>query len=178
MNDRLIPVEWLPQYTYADYETWEGDWELIEGIPYSLMPSSKRTHQSTARKFVRSLEDALLKTAEACNCEVFYELDWIVNDTTVVRPDIMIACGDFEEDFLRFPPTLIVEVTYKRTQMFDRDVKFKIYETNGVPYYLIADTEKGKTDVFQLADKQYRPTETALFTLTDSCQIAPDMQKP
>jgi len=29
-------VKLLPHYTYSDYENWEGQWELIDGIPYAM----------------------------------------------------------------------------------------------------------------------------------------------
>ena len=31
-------VKILPHYTYSDYLNWEGQWELIEGIPYAMNP--------------------------------------------------------------------------------------------------------------------------------------------
>ena len=30
--------EYLPHYTYEDYCMWEGNWELIDGIPYAMSP--------------------------------------------------------------------------------------------------------------------------------------------
>lgn len=175
MNGRTIPVEWLPQYTYSDYEAWEGDWELIEGIPYSLLPSPKRKHQATSRNFVRLAMDALKDKSAHCNCEVFYELDWIVNDTTVVRPDAMIVYGKFEDDFLRFPPSIIVEVTSRSTQMADRNVKFKLYESQGVPYYIIADPDRQTTDIFQLIEDRYQTVIAPTFILSEGCVLQMDL---
>ena len=37
--------EHLPHYNYEDYKQWEGDWELIDGIPYSMAPTPNITHQ-------------------------------------------------------------------------------------------------------------------------------------
>lgn len=169
---RTIPVEWLPEYTYQDYESWEGDWELMDGIPYSLLPSPKRKHQATTRNFVRLAFEALKEKNKFCNCEVFFELDWIVNDTTVVRPDAMIVCGKFDDDFLRFPPSLIIEVTSRRTQMIDRNVKYKLYESQGVPYYIIADPNRQTVDIFALKENRYQIVETSSFSLTlDGCEL-------
>jgi hypothetical protein len=36
--------QYLPEYTYDDYKKWEGNWELIEGIPYAMSPPPKRKH--------------------------------------------------------------------------------------------------------------------------------------
>ncbi len=173
---RLIPAEWLPQYTYQDYEAWEGAWELIDGIPYSLLPSPKRTHQATGRNFVRLAMDAIHGNKLHCNCDVFYELDWIVNNTTVVRPDVMIVCGDFEDDFLKFPPSLIVEVTSRRTQMIDRNMKYKLYESQRVAYYIIADPERKTVDVFQFKNEKYEPVNSGLFLLEGGCTLQMELK--
>lgn len=178
MEKGQIPVEWLPQYTYADYEAWEGDWELIYGIPYAMSPSAKRVHQSTGRKFILLLQAALDKKEESCGCEIYYELDWIIDDSTVVRPDVMVVCGEFEDDFLRFPPSLIIEITSKRTQLTDRNVKFKLYEKHGVPYYIIADTERKTTEIFQLLNQHYQVVQTTSFLLKDDCIIEVDIDEP
>lgn len=167
----MIPSEWFPRYTYQDYEAWEGDWELVEGIAYSLLPSPKRTHQSTNRRFVRMAEDAINRNQSSCNCEVFFELDWIVSDNTVVRPDAMIVCGKFEDDFLRFPPSLVVEITSRSTQMTDRNVKYKVYESQRVPYYIIADPERKTVEIFQLQADKYQAVDTSNFSLGDGCVI-------
>jgi hypothetical protein len=42
------PVKILPHYTYADYVQWEGQWELIDDIPYAMSPSPVPKHQRIA----------------------------------------------------------------------------------------------------------------------------------
>jgi Uma2 family endonuclease len=175
MNSRQIPAEWLPQYTYQDYERWEGDWELIFGIPYAMSPSPKRVHQSAGRRFIRLAEDALMKMVESCDCEVFYKLDWIIDDTTVVRPDVIIVCGKFNDDFLLFPPSLILEITSKSTQMADRNIKRKLYESQKVPYYLIADPEKQTVDIYELKEDGYYSIEQTVFKLGQNCHLQIDV---
>src|ERR1051325_10070468 len=91
-------------------------------------------HQKIERKCLRITEDALTHNTANCNCEVYHELDWIIDENTVVRPNVMIVCGEFQDDFLRFSPSLVVEITSRRTQMQDRNIKFKLYEANHVPY--------------------------------------------
>ncbi len=174
MNSRTIPADWLPQYSYEDYAQWEGDWELIYGFPYAMSPSPKRTHQEAGRKFMRLSEDAFLKNNNGCDCAIYYELDWIIDDNTVVCPDVMIVCGKFEDDFLRFPPTLVLEIASYKTRLKDRNVKFKLYESNGVKYYLIADPDKQTVDAFVLKDNFYQQTPVTAFELTTSCKIELD----
>ena len=105
------------RYTYNDYKLWEGNWELVNGYPYAMSPSPKREHQRFSSKFHRTVSAFFEKNNHSCNCEAFYELDWIVNDNTVVRPDGMIVCGDFKEDFLTFPPQLILEIASHHTRL-------------------------------------------------------------
>ena len=40
----ILTKKLLPRYTVKDYERWDGDWELIEGVPYALASPSFR-HQ-------------------------------------------------------------------------------------------------------------------------------------
>jgi Uma2 family endonuclease len=177
MNSKDIPAEWLPNYTYQDYEKWEGDWEMIYGIPFAMSPSPKRAHQSAGRNFILLAQQALQPHNNTCQCGIYYELDWIVDDSTVVRPDVMIVCGPFDEDFLRFPPSLILEITSKRTQIADRNVKFRLYENNAVPYYLIADPERQSTDVFALVHGTYQLTQQRRFDFGEHCRIDMDLHQ-
>ena len=31
-------------YTYNDYEIWEGNWELIENVPFAMSPALMRKY--------------------------------------------------------------------------------------------------------------------------------------
>lgn len=42
----LLKPAYLPHYTYDDYARWEGDWELIEGVPFAMSPAPSIRHQS------------------------------------------------------------------------------------------------------------------------------------
>jgi Uma2 family endonuclease len=121
----------IPHYTYKDYAQWEGRWELIDGYPYAISPSPKAKHQMVSTNLFVSLKTALSKKT-SCRCKVVYELDWIINDNTVLRPDIMVICGSFEDDSLRSPSTVIVEIISDSPRLKDRTIKFSIYEQQGV----------------------------------------------
>ncbi len=167
-----IPAEWLPRYTYADYARWEGDWELIQGMPYAMSPAPTRRHQFVGGKFVHLFIDALKKRKSSCNCEVLYESDWIVNADTVVRPDVMIVCDTPQSDFVRTPPVLIFEILSPGTKLKDRNLKFTLYKTNGVRYYLMADPERNTIEAFQLQGDVYEPFAGRDFELAAACDVA------
>ncbi|MEI9955440.1 MAG: Uma2 family endonuclease [Ferruginibacter sp.] len=159
------------RYTYNDYKLWEGDWELVNGYPYAMSPAPKRLHQLFTSNFCREVGNIIKTNKLICNCEVYLELDWIVNDNTVVRPDCMIVCGDFTDDYLTFPPQLIVEVTSHSTRLRDRNTKYTLYEMYGVKYYLIADADKKTIEIFELTDNKYKQTDTQQFILSDTCKF-------
>ena len=104
-----------------------------------------------------------------------YEIDWIINENTIVKPDCMIVCGEVTTDFITFSPTLILEIALPSTLMKDRNTKFHLHEMCGVKYYIIADTQKKSVEVFELTDNKYKQTDTTTFVLTRDCSISLDV---
>jgi len=51
-------IELLAKYTYNDYIIWEGDWELIEGMPVSMAPAPMRIHQNIATEIIFQLKSS------------------------------------------------------------------------------------------------------------------------
>ena len=172
----MNPLRYLPHYTYADYKIWEGDWELIQGIPYSMSPSPGRRHQSLGGRLFNIISKALSDLKTKCkDCKAFYELDWILSEDTVLRPDIMIVCGDFNDEFLKSPPIVIVEILSPSTAIKDRTVKFDIYEQQKVKHYLIADPIAQTIKVFELNENGYLENATGIFNLNDDCILKLDL---
>ncbi len=168
LSDQIFKPE---RYTYQDYLLWKGDWELINGFPYAMAPSPNRSHQWFSSKFIQLANNEIEKTSFNCNCYTYSELDWIIDEDSVVRPDCMVVCGNFTEDFLTFPPTLIVEISSKKTKLRDRNTKYNLYELQGVRYYILSDTEKKLVEVFELKDGKYVSKNDNNFRLTDECTI-------
>jgi Uma2 family endonuclease len=162
--------EIIPRYTYKDYALWEGYWELINGHPYAMSPSPKAKHQITGKKIIYLLE-SLLITKKHCDCQVIYELDWVLNDSTIVRPDVMVVCGLLQDDFLRFPPVIIVEILSEATRFKDRSIKFSLYESQGVRYYLMVDPIKESVEIFELIDNKYRSHDTLTSFDLGKCKL-------
>jgi Uma2 family endonuclease len=148
---------------------WEGDWELINGYPYSMAPSPFGSHQRVITEFVYGLRMELEK--KACKCQVFAELDWIIDDHNVVRPDVMIVCGERVEKHLEYAPVWIVEILSATSGFRDQIVKKEVYAEQGVRYYLIADTDKKSVTIYELINGEYKIKPNAKFDLTDHCSI-------
>jgi Uma2 family endonuclease len=172
LSDQIFKPE---RYTYQDYLLWKGDWELVNGYPYAMAPSPNRNHQWFSSKFIQLANNSIEVAKSKCNCYTYSELDWIIDEESVVRPDCMIVCGNFTADFLNFPPTLIVEISSMKTKLRDRNTKYNLYELQGVRYYLIADTEKKLVEVFELTNGKYAPKHETYFRLTDECMINLDV---
>lgn len=165
-----------PKYTYNDYKNWKDDWELVNGYPIQLLPSAIWRHSQTVSRcnfqVLKSLEQN-----EDCTCNVFIELDWKVNDFTILRPDLMIVCEDLKTDFLEFPPTLIVEVLSPSTTVKDRTVKYEIYQSQGVQFYILLDYIKKTSEVFELINNRYENVNKVALEIEKNCFINFDFDK-
>ena len=167
-----LTIQDIPHYTYKDYELWEGDWELIKGIPYAMSPAPNWKHQSFGSNFVTAFNTALKTNKTNCVCTVLYECDWIINDDTVVRPDAMIICEPIEGNYPTKPPALILEILSPQSLLKDRNTKFYLYQSYGVKYYLIANIDRKEVECFQLQDNRYRQMENIfLYQLSPTCCV-------
>jgi Uma2 family endonuclease len=166
--------EVLPTYTVSDYLQWEGDWELWEGHPVAMAPSPTPEHQNSGTNLV--VEFASQLKAKPCSnrCRVFYELDWHIDDTTVVRPDLMIYCHDMpKEKWIVNAPTLVAEILSPSSRDRDEIGKKALYAENGVKYYLIADPESKNLDLFILIDREYQEISiSSNVVLTEECEVS------
>lgn len=162
-----------PRYNINDYNQWQGDWELINGYPYAMSPSPFPKHQFVTKQFVFAFESAFRQNKTSCPCSVYFELDWVVNDETIVRPDLMVLSEPINpNDFIRNPPILIVEVFSAATRLKDRNLKFNLYQQYGVKYYLMADPDAKTIEAFELVNNQYAQVNGLLqFVLTKNCTI-------
>jgi len=135
-------------YTVDDYSLWKGDWELIEGMPYAMSPSPKVSHQISAGKILTQLNNSLDNQKDKCGgCHALMETDWQISNNTVVRPDVMIVCKEIKESVL-VTPELIVEIVSVSSTKRDEQMKFDLYQQEGVLYYLLVYPEKKLAKVY------------------------------
>ncbi len=147
-------IKILPYYTYEDYERWEGQWELIDGIPYAMSPLPVPKHQRVAGNLLTEFRNALKK----CNnqCRVYQPVDYLVKDDTILQPDMLVICGEVTKKYLDFPPTLVVEILSPSTALKDRHTKFDIYQSQGISYFIIISVDVDNVEIHQLIDGQYQ----------------------
>ena len=139
-------------YTYEDYQQWEGDWELYDGIPVSMAPAPVKRHQSLASAIIAQLYLQL----EGCDaCEVLGEVDYKIADDTVIRPDIVVICDEESEPYLLKTPELIVEIISPNTIRRDEIFKFELYEREKVPYYILIYPDKLYAKIYRHRGRRY-----------------------
>jgi Uma2 family endonuclease len=145
-------VKLLPHYTYSDYENWEGRWELIDGIPYAMRPLPVPKHQKIATALSTEFTIMLKKCAQ---CTAYQPIDYRISDDTILQPDMLVVCGEITKKFLDFPPALVVEILSPATALKDRHSKYPIYESQGIPYYLIISPDTEEVEIYQLENGAY-----------------------
>ncbi len=165
-------------YSYDDYKLWEGDWELIEGVPLAMSPAPVRKHQSIASEIIYNIRMQL----ENCfMCEVLGEVDYKVSEDTILRPDIVLTCNETHDTYLTKAPEIIVEIISKASAKIDEVYKFDIYEAQKVKYYIIIYPDDLLAKVYKLDGKAYDKQgdfslESYSFQET-TCKIRLDFKK-
>ncbi|MDR1705080.1 MAG: Uma2 family endonuclease [Clostridiales bacterium] len=147
-------------YTYADYLTWDDDIhrELIDGRIVNMAPAPGWGHQSVNM----SLAAQLFQYLEGKRCKVFTApFDVRINpdttDDTVVQPDITILCDMSKRDKAgcKGVPDMVVEILSPSSGIYDRKVKYDVYEAAGVREYWIVDPEKRTVEQYILKNGRY-----------------------
>ena len=150
----LMKEEYYPAYTYEDYKLWEGDWELIDGIPYAMAPAPMIKHQAISNRIARYLDEAL----ENCeSCQALLPIDWKIDERTIVQPDNLVICHTPDnEAYINRAPEIIFEILSRSTARKDMHLKYDLYEQEGVKYYIIVDPNDQIAKVYTLnSDGQY-----------------------
>ncbi len=147
-----MTLAYSEKYTIEDYRMWEGDWELIRGEAFSMSPSPNYIHQRISGKIFRQLDEKL----ENCkHCHAVFETDIEFAEDIVVRPDCMVICYE-PGDRLARAPELVFEVISKSSAKRDEILKFDLYQSEAVKYYVIVYPEHRKAKLYQLVDFKYQ----------------------
>ena len=142
-----LQQDYLPAYTWDDYINWEGRWELIEGIPWAMSPAPSIQHQAISSR----INAQLSKLLQSCSqCHVLLPVDWKINQQTVVQPDNLVVCGELPKQYLSKAPEIIFEILSPATARKDLNIKFELYQKEGVKYYIIVNPEDSIAKIFQL----------------------------
>ena len=168
----------VPHYTIDDYAQWEGRWELIDGVPIAMSPSPFGPHERVVSRLARTIGNELEKNR--CRCEVYTNLDWIVSRDTVVRPDVMVVCGEQPARHLERPPAVAVEVLSESTRDQDLAAKRDLYREFRVAHYLIVDPDRRDLQWIELEKNAAVRVDAASelpLNLGEHCSIRIDCQR-
>lgn len=166
----------LPHYTYDDYVHWEGQWELIEGIPFSkkleLTPAHQLANTNLGAEFY-----VALKSFKHCNA--YPSIAYKIQENMVFQPDLLITSKPIEKYFLDFPPCLITEVLSPERATIDRHTKYHAYQEQGISHYLIVSPETEETEVYILEQGEYVLKQKAIsfiytFHFGEGCEATID----
>ena len=141
-----LPQSKSAPHTLAEWEGWEGRWELINGVAYDMTPAPSLGHQEISMalsiRIGTLLEAARAKTGG--RCRVFAAPTDVFLDGGVVQPDLLVVCdpAKLSDRGVEGPPDLVVEILSPRTASKDTVRKRWTYEAAGVPEYLIVDPEE------------------------------------
>ena len=171
-------IKILPHYTYDDYEKWEGKWEVIDGVPYAMSPLPVPKHQIIAGNLHAEFR---LQLKKCSTCKAYQPIDYLVQEDTILQPDMLVVCREITKKYLDFPPALVAEILSPSTAPKDRFYKYNIYQSQGIGYYLIIDPDLWDVEVYELIDGQYKMTARGKdikydFTLS-TCPISIDFKE-
>ncbi|MFK7932860.1 MAG: Uma2 family endonuclease [Saprospiraceae bacterium] len=153
IKGRQISTDDLPKYTVEDWKSWEGKWELIEGIPYAVSPMPTIKHQNINGRLYRQFASLL----DHCpDCEVFLPINLRISDNSIIHPDLTIVCNGNQDDvYVTTTPQLVVEIISKSSRKQDTKTKPKIFSNLGTRYYVLIDPKKELVQVFELKKEKY-----------------------
>ncbi len=177
----MAALDLLDRYTYEDYKKWEGRWELIDGIAYAMSPAPYLKHQSVAARIWKELDENL----DCDECKVYISpVDWVIDEKTVIQPDIVVTCEKIEEDtkFLQEIPKIVVEVLSLSTALKDLTIKFNLYEKQKVKYYVVINPKTEELEIFEIENDKYKmikklKSEGVFEFFWDNCKTKIDFEK-
>jgi Uma2 family endonuclease len=165
--------KYIPHYTIDDYQQWEGDWELWNGIAVSMSPRPFGSHQRTATELLIALRRELQRAD--CSAEATYELDWSIGQDTIIRPDVVILCDGIPDRYIETPPALVAEVLSDSTRQRDTTYKRELYDEQGVAVYLLLDPDAKTLETYKRDEankwQHERVTDSTEFSICGNCKI-------
>ncbi|MEO1618818.1 MAG: Uma2 family endonuclease [Planctomycetota bacterium] len=171
-------LPYQPHYTVADYQQWDGDWELWNGVAVARSPSPFGRHGMMLMRLGTALTNAIDRGQ--CRATVLAEIDWIISDDTVVRPDISVVCGPPPEGHIESYPAVVVEVLSESTRERDLTHKRKLYQQHLVPWYIIGDPFKQSVTILRRKPSGEYETVNAAdefeITLCGHCKALLDLR--
>ena len=151
-------------FTYADYANWESRderFELIDGILQTMIAPSER-HQEISMKLSIRFGVHL----EGRHCRVLaapfaVRLNYKTRDDTVVQPDLVVICGPKKPSdgkSHKGAPDIVIEILSRSTQKYDKTIKREKYLEAGVAELWYIDYLNETIEINKLKDNNFETT--------------------
>lgn len=151
----------------------ETRWELIDGVAWDMAAAPVILHQLVSSRVEVTLSNRMEALGKRrvddgeppLHCVLLRApTDVRLGDITVVQPDVMIVCDPAKlanGKYVNGAPDMVMEVLSASTAKKDRRVKLRLYQSAGVPEYLILDPYGKTVERYLLEAGQYvLPPET------------------
>lgn len=144
-------------FTVAEYVEFEETSEVRHEFHFGhLLPivATSDVHNEIIQNITRVLHPEFRKRG----CKFYHEnvkLE-IIENGKYNYPDIMLTCDerDTKSHFIKRFPSLVVEVLSKSTAAYDRDGKFKDFQTVlSIQYYLLVESRWQSVELFSRTEK-------------------------
>ena len=153
-------------YTYADYLLWhfKERVELIKGKILKMSPAPNSFHQDISgnlyyelRSFINKGTCKLYTAPFDVRLINFKESTADNQITTVVQPDLCVICDRTKIDKRGCigAPDLIIEILSPGNSKKEMDIKYDLYEENGVLEYWIVNPSEKTIAIYVLQDGRY-----------------------
>ena len=144
-------------FTVAEYVEFEETSEVRHEFHFGhLLPivATSDVHNEIIQNITRVLHPEFRKRG----CKFYHEnvkLE-IIENGKYNYPDIMLTCDerDSKSRFIKRFPSLVVEILSKSTAAYDRDGKFKDFQTvPSIQYYLLVESRWQSVELFSRTEK-------------------------
>ena len=153
-------------YTYADYLLWhfKERVELIRGKILKMSPAPSRKHQEISMtttlmlaKFLRN-QPCKMYAAPFDVRLINYKENTDDNEVvSVVQPDLCVICdtNKLDDKGCIGAPDLIIEILSPGNSQREMDIKFDLYQENGVLEYWIVNPSEKNIYIYVLENNRY-----------------------
>ncbi len=148
------------KWTYDDWARLPDDgtrYEVINGELY-MTPSPSVSHQSASAHLFTRMSTFI----ESRGLGIVFSAPLGVrlpNQPVPVQPDIVFVSSARKsiigKEYIEGVPDLVVEILSPSNWMYDRQEKFRLYQTSGVPEYWIVDYRAKTVEVFVLEEGEF-----------------------